>query len=102
MYTGNIIVNIISRKSCTVKTTLWSVSFCPAELKEDNLAMNDGEMVDDDDEEEEEEEVSCRHITVHPDQLLTTAIIDGLTPCTQYIIRYSDILYISSQLTEER
>ena len=97
---------IISRKSCTVKTTLWSVSFCPAELKEDNLDINDGEMVDDDNDDEEEgeeeEEVSCRHITVHPDQLLTTAIIDGLTPCTQYIIRYSDILYISSQLTEER
>ena len=53
-----------------------------------------GEMVDDenddddDDDEQEEEEVSCRHITVHPDQLLTTAIIDGLRPCTQYIIRY--------------
>ena len=70
-----------------MKTTLWSVSFCPAELKENNLVINAGEMVDDDAEEEEEEEVSCRHITVHPDQLLTTAIVDGLTPCTQYIIR---------------
>ena len=65
-----------------MKTTLWSVTFCPAELKEDNLDRNGGKVADVD------EDVSCRHITVHPDQLLTTAIIDGLTPCTQYIIRY--------------
>ena len=30
----------------------------------------------------------CHEIIVHPDQLQTTAIIDNLTPCTQYIIRY--------------
>ena len=71
-----------------MKTTLWSVSFCPAELK-------DGEMVDDEnDDGDGDEEGSCRHITVHPDQLLTTAIIDGLTPCTQYIIRYLLLLSI--------
>lgn len=35
-----------------------------------------------------EEETSCRHITIHPDQLLTTAIVDGLRACTQYIVRY--------------
>ena len=75
----------ISRKSCTVKTTLWSVSFCPAQLKEDSLGVDAERMVD---VESDDEDSSCRHITVHPDQLLTTAIIDGLRPCTQYIIRY--------------
>ena len=35
----------------------------------------------------DDEEEECHEITVHPDQLQTTAIIDSLTPCTQYIIR---------------
>ena len=64
-----------------MKSTLWSISFCPAIVKEDDLG-EDEKIV-----EESDEENSCRHITIHPDQLLTTAIIDGLSPCTQYIIR---------------
>ena len=36
----------------------------------------------------DDEKDDCYEITVHPDQLQTTAIIDNLTPCTQYIIRY--------------
>ena len=65
-----------------MESTLWSISFCPAIVREDDL-VDEKKIV-----EGSEEETSCRHITIHPDQLLTTAIIDGLTACTQYIVRY--------------
>ena len=65
--------------------TLWSVSVCPAVFREEDTAGDgDHEEVDEDDNEDED---GCRHITIHPDTLKTTAIVDGLLPCTQYLIR---------------
>ena len=54
------------------------MSLCEAELREDSLH---------DDYSLEEEEGRCRHITIHPDTLKTTAIVDHLVPCTQYLVR---------------
>ena len=72
-----------TRSSCSERMTLWSVSVCPAVFREEDTT-GDGDQEDDD---EDEDEDGCRHITIHPDTLKTTAIVDGLLPCTQYLIR---------------
>ena len=69
----------VYRRSCKVHSTLWNVSLCEAELREDSVH---------DDYSLEEEEGRCRHITIHPDTLKTTAIVDHLLPCTQYLVRW--------------
>ena len=89
-----------TRSSCSERMTLWSVSVCPAVFREEDTAGDgDREEVDDDDtagagdheevyeDDEDEDEDGCRHITIHPDTLKTTAIVEGLLPCTQYLIR---------------
>ena len=74
-----------TRSSCSERMTLWSVSVCPAVFREEDTAgAGDHEEVE---EEVDEDEDGCRHITIHPDTLKTTAIVDGLLPCTQYLIR---------------
>ena len=74
-----------TRSSCSERMTLWSVSVCPAVFREEDTAgEGDQEEVDEDDNEDAD---GCRHITIHPDTLKTTAIVDGLLPCTQYLIR---------------
>ena len=59
--------------------------------EEDTAGDGDHEEVDEDDDDDEEDddedEDGCRHITIHPDTLKTTAIVEGLLPCTQYLIR---------------
>ena len=81
----------VCRRSCKVHSTLWNVSLCEAELREDSVH---------DDYSLEEEEGRCRHITIHPDTLKTTAIVDHLVPCTQYLVRWCVDAYsiISSYL----
>lgn len=69
------------RRSCKVHSTLWNVSLCEAEMREDSGH-------DDYSQEEEQWEGRCRHIRIHPDTLRTTAIVDHLVPCTQYLVRW--------------
>ena len=78
--------------------TLWSVSVCPAVFREEDTAGDgdheevDGEEEDDD---EDEDEDGCRHITIHPDTLRTTATVDGLLPCSQYLIRSAPAVHLT-------
>ena len=55
----------------------------------------DDEDDDEDDEDEDEDEDGCRHITIHPDTLRTTATVDGLLPCTQYLIRSAPAVHLT-------
>ena len=68
------------------------MSLCEAELREGSLH---DEYSLENTEEEEEWEGRCRHITIHPDTLMTTAIVDHLVPCTQYLVRWR-VVHIKS------
>ena len=57
-------------------STLWSLSLCEAAVMKEGEVMREGR---------------CRHIRIHVDTLNTTAIVDHLLPCTQYIVRWSSI-----------
>jgi len=87
------------RSSCKVHSTLWKVRFCKAVVSEANYNFDEDDNIsyfnlsnDPDDEKDD-----CHEITVHPDQLQTTAIIDNLTPCTQYIIRVTSDISLDSE-----
>ena len=75
-----------TRSSCSERMTLWSVSVCPAVFREEDTA-GDGDHEEVGEDVDDEDEDGCRHITIHPDTLKTTAIVEGLLPCTQYLIR---------------
>ena len=68
------------------------MSLCEAELREGSL--HDDYRLEEAGE-EEEWEGRGRHITIHPDTLMTTAIVDHLVPCTQYLVRWR-VLHIKS------
>ena len=62
-----------------MRSTLWNVVVCRTPIPNDDSFEE--KLINEPDDEE------CRHLAVHPDELQTTALIDGLQPCSQYIFR---------------
>ena len=60
-------ISTFYKRSCKISSGLWSVSICPMMESMQQL---------------------CRHFLVHPDRLETTARLDNLLPCTQYVVRW--------------
>lgn len=63
---------------------------CRTQIQKSGISEDDTIIVGDDEDEK------CRHLTVHPDQVQTTALVDGLKPCSQYIFRFDTGLDIMS------
>ena len=55
------------KSSCMISSNLRSVSLCP--MRQPGMEF-------------------CRHFSVHPDKLETTAMVEDLLPCTQYVVRW--------------